>query len=292
MNIYLAAMEQNDSIATIKTGSVRNAFLSYYYISKKKDFFTNNREMYRKNIKRIIIDCGAHSFFANLNSNLSASVVKNKNTIKESLEEYFKHYLKWVEENYAYFDYFIELDIGEIVGQKRVLEWRDEIKAKGLYKKCITVMHPRVMSWDDYVKLLDDSESRYVAIESDRKYRKRLSYNKYLKIAYEKGVKVHGFAMTKMKGLNDFPFASVDSSSWKAGAQYGTTKVITKTGLKNVRFKSKEDCFSIKKISMDIHSKNKETNRNCRYLLSAEAYQKIEDYFTGLWKSRGVIWKD
>jgi hypothetical protein len=291
MNIYLAAMEQKDSFAIIKSGIVHNAFLSYYYIFRKKNSYDSNREMFRNNIKRIIIDCGAHSFFANMNSNLSASVKKNKYKEKQSLEEYFNHYIKWVEKNYDYFDYFIELDVGEIVGQEKVLEWRNIIKAKGLYKKCITVMHPRVMSWEDYLKLLDDSESKYIAIESDRKYRKRLPYNKYLKVAYEKGIRVHGFAMTKTDALGVYPFTSVDSSSWKAGAQYGTGKALTKKGFVNVKFKDKKKCMSLPN-TIGIHSANKEENRTSRYILAIKAYQKMASHFTDLWKKRGITWKD
>jgi hypothetical protein len=290
MNIYLAGMEQLDGWPFIQRGDIINAFVSYYYVRKKGN--SKRMAVMRQKIKRIIIDSGAHSFFAETSQALSASVVVKKHKTKESPEQFFKEYKEWLHEYWDCFDYFVELDIGEIVGQKRVLEWREELKKEGLFKKCITVVHPKIVSWDDFLQMLDDSESKYIAIEGDRPNRERLPYNKYLKVAYERGIKVHGFAMTKVDAMDKYPFTSVDSTSWKAGAQYGCTKVITKKGLKNVRFTDKKACMNISDISHKVFSKDLAENRFHRYILSIHAYQKMEEYYTKFWKAKGISWKN
>ena len=289
MYIYLAGMEQMDAFPNVLLGEVGCAFVSYYYLRNSK---SNQKRLplLRKNIKRIIVDSGAHSFFAKYNSNLSASVVVNKQKIKETPEVYFQKYRKWIKSNWNNFDYFVELDIGELIGQKQVLKWRKILKKDNLYEKCITVMHPRVVSWKGYLAMLNDSESKYVAIEGDRKYRKMLNYNKYIKEAYKKNIKIHGFAMTKEKYLNLFPFFSVDSTSWKAGAQYGLSKCITNKGLKIVNFKNKNMFFKVLGANIRVHSQDKGEARLHLYRLSILAYTKMEEYYTKLWKTRGIKW--
>ncbi len=290
MRIYLAGTEQNESQPLIKKGLIESAFVSYYYERRHKISYM---PIFRKNTKNIIVDSGAHTFFSELaGAGLSVSVHKKKHKTKDTPEQYFEKYKKWLIAQYKYYDYFVELDIGEIVGQKKVLEWREEFKKLGIYKKCITVYHPDVMSWEDYIATLKDSESKYVALEGDRpQIRKRLPYLKLIKEGYDRGIKIHGFAMTKENVYLELPFYSVDSTSWKAGVMFGVGKVITSRGkIKNIRFNDKELCFSANGVNINIHSKNLAVARFNRYILSIRAYAKIEKEITRVWRERGIIW--
>jgi len=289
MHIYLAGLEQHDGTPFIEGDAIVNAFISYYYVRSRG----NSKRMpsIRKKVKRVIVDSGTHSFFAETSKALSASVVVKKHKTKETPEIYFQEYKKWIKDNWDYFDYYVELDIGEITGQKKVLAWREELKKEKLFKKCITVVHPGVVSFKDFQQMMLDSESKYLALEGDRPNRQRLPYNRWLKPAYEKGIKIHGFAMTKMDALKKYPFASVDSTSWKAGIEYGIGKVLTDRGLENIRFKDQKNCIRIKNINHKVHSLNKAENRFYRCMVSIKAYQKMEQYYTNLWKVRGVNWK-
>jgi hypothetical protein len=290
MRIYLAGMEQRETLDVVKAKLVKSAFVSYYYMRKHSKNYMN---IIRENIKNIIVDSGAHTFFSEMtNAGLSVSVHKKKTKTKETPEEYFSKYKEWLIQNKEYYDYFVELDIGEIVGQKRVLEWREELKKLGLYKKCITVYHPDIMSKVDYISTLEDSESKYVALEGDRpQHRKRLAYLSLIREGYKRGIKIHGFAMTKENVYFEFPFYSVDSTSWKAGVIFGIGKCITNKGkITNIKFTDKKSFYKIKGASINLHNKNLAITRFERYSLSIKAYERIEKEVTNIWQIRGIKW--
>lgn len=246
---------------------------------------------YRQNLKTIIVDSGAHTFFSELQGEgLSVSVHTKKTRTKETPEEYWEMYKKWLMENYKYFDYFVELDIGEIVGQNTVLKWRGEIKKLGLYHKCITCYHPRVVSWKAWEEMLNDSESKYVAVEGERPGRNSLPYGRLLKAAYDRNIKVHGFALIKRRLLEKYPFYSADSSSWLAGGQYGAMLSVTKKGTKTIKIKSK-DVLKIKHSGLD-KLLDKKSLMIKSMEVSAMAYNKYEDYLNKLWSLRGITYED
>lgn len=294
MRIYLAGAEQKDSWEMIRQKKMDNCFLSYYYL--RNNTTPDKMVFFRQSIKNIIIDSGAHTFFSEqTGEGLSVSVHKKKSKTKDTPEQYWEKYKKWLVSYHQFIDYFVELDIGEIVGQKRVLEWREELKALGLYNKCITVYHPDIMSWNDYIATLEDSQSKFVALEGDRpQKRTRLPYLKLIKECYDRGIKVHGFAMTKNDVVDKYPFFSVDSTSWKAGCQYGSAKVLTSEGIKGVKFKKKSDFAKVKGDNLlDIHNtNNKHLSRMKNFELTIKSYKAWQDNATKLWEKRGIIWKD
>jgi hypothetical protein len=249
----------------------------------------------RPHVKSIIVDSGAHSFFSEMQgSGLSVSVHTKKTITKDTPENYFLGYLQWLQDNKDYYDYFVELDIGEVVGQETVLKWREEIRKAGLYSRCITVFHPRVMDFNDYLKMLEDSESKFVALEGDRPGRLRLPYNKLIKPAYEKGIKVHGFAFIKRDGLDCYPFYSVDATSWKASVQYGTGLTATKDGLRMISYKNEPQSIVglAKRFSnvLEVHSEDKKIQRYKRLEIAISAYRDLEKYYNELWERRGIHW--
>jgi hypothetical protein len=149
------------------------------------------------------------------------------------------------------------------------------------------------MTWADYIATLKDSQSKYVALEGDRpQHRKRLPYLRLIKEGYDRGIRIHGFAMTKGDVYYQFPFYSVDSTSWKAGVIFGIGKVITngKGKTKNIKFNDRDTFFKIKGANINLHNKNLAVARFHRYTLSIKAYQRIEVEVTRLWQSKGIIW--
>jgi len=292
MKIYFAGLEQQDTLQLLKEKLIDNGFISFYYERKHKKTLM---PIIRKSIKNVIVDSGAHTFFSEMTyGGLSVSVHKKKTKTKETGDEYFAQYKEWLLKNSDYYDYFVELDIGELVSQKKVLEWREELKKLGLYNRCITVYHPDIMTFQDYIDTLEDSQSKFVAVEGDRpQHRKRLPYLRLIKEGYNRKVRIHGFAMTKDDTFFKFPFYSVDSTSWKAGVMYGVGKVIlaNKKKIKNIKFKNKNAFFKIGNANASLlHSKALSVARYARYVLSIDAYKKIEKEVTKVWKARGIIW--
>ena len=292
MKIYLASIE-NQCIEPTRH-LIDNAFYSYYYMRKKK---SPPIVQAKSKHQFVFVDSGAHTFFSELagKGQESASVHKKKTKTKETPDEYFENYLIWLKKYYDCLDYYAELDIGEIVGQEKVRQWRERLKKNNLYDKCVTVYHPDVMSWEDYIAMLEDSESKYIALEGDRSNRPRLPYNKLIKVAYEKGIKVHGFAMTKKSVMEGYPFYSVDSTSWNSASMYGCFPAFINGAITNIPFGkhlNKEKILKqIKDIDLDkLYSKDKKELREYQQQLGIFAYQKASKHYTKLWERRNIKW--
>lgn len=292
MVIYLAGIEQKECNEVARNGKIPYAFYSYYYMRKKQEncqSMIDNRPFH----KTIFVDSGAHTFFAeNHDLGLSVASLKKKTKTKETPDEYMAKYIEWLEENIDHLDYFAELDIGEIVTQDKVLFWRQQLKEKNLYRKCVPVFHPNVMTDEDYTEMLDNCESGYIALEGDRDNRDRLPYNKYLLEAYERGIKVHGFAMTKADVFLRYGFYSVDSTSWKSGTMYGTLSTFYKMAIKAVECKNYKEVVKIKGIDLELlNHETYKINSQYKYSLAASAFNRMSEFLTEVWIKRGVIWQ-
>jgi hypothetical protein len=288
MKIYLAAIEQAQCVPIVQKDLIPNAFYSYYYMRKSKPMVAN-MVANRPHHKLIFVDSGAHSFFAeNHDKGLSVSNLKKKTKTKETPDEYMKNYIIWLKKHIDDLDYYAELDIGEIVGQDKVMLWRQQLKDEGLYHKCVTVYHPDIMTDQDYIDMLDDSVSRYVALEGDRDSRPRINYNKYLKLAFERGVKTHGFAMTKTDVFLNYGFWSVDSSSWKAGVIYGYIGHFLDGRVKMLECRNKKDIGLANTVEFEkLFNEDKKIENNYRLEYSARGYLEMAKFLTEVWKERG-----
>ena len=140
--------------------------------------------------------------------------------------------------------------------------------------------------------MLDTTPSKYVAIEGDRKSRARLNYNKIIKPAYERGIKVHGFAMTKTSVLNTFPFYSVDSTSWLQGEMFGNIPFYQNGKIIRIKYGQKKEFIKkTKELNTNMLFKNgKKIRRKYILELGINAYKQYEQYYTKLWKKRNINW--
>lgn len=287
MKVFLAAVENSNIVAAIETMGIENGFFSYYYMRKQDEPIPLFK--CRPHVSTIIVDSGAHTFFSESTDGLTVSVHTKKTKTKETPDEYFEAYLIWVKKFYDYFDYFVELDVGELVGQNKVLQWRERLKQHGVYDKCITVMHPRVVDFDAYLAQLEDSKSKYVALEGLRSTQAQINYYKYLKPAIERGIKVHGFALTNKKIIEKYPFYSVDSSSWKTGIQYGSYRHSVDGVSKGVHFRKNKWQLPMNVPNlMDVYHENSNVQILARLRLAVASYKDMQTFYTKLWKARGI----
>lgn len=292
MRIFLAGVEQYNE-QQVARFQIRDAFYSYYYI-RNSGRYQQNIETNRPYHETIFVDSGAHSFFSENHAlGLSVANLRRKTKTVETPDEYMARYLAWLEANYERFDYYAELDIGELVGQKKVEQWRRDLKKKGLFDKCVTVYHPGCMTSADYTRMLRESASKYIALEGDRSNRPRLQYTPLIKRAYDRGVRVHGFAMTKRDVMETYPFYSVDSTSWKAGIMYGSMLVTKGTDPSYVNMNRRDSVVSgfLPSFNMTrLHSEDKKVQNEERLHLSARAFEQLSNRYTQLWQARNVRW--
>lgn len=305
MKIYTAAVESTKSSVFprgIEPNVYRNVFWSYYY-SRTKDRTQFLLDLY-PSVETLVVDSGAHSFFTEHDALLATSGLPKKKKEDNDPDLYFKGFLAWLDIVYESIDYYIELDIGELVGQEKILQWRKILQERGFWDKGIAVYHPKVVSWDNYLMALDSVHSRYIAVEGDRVYRKTLYYMPIIKEAYNRGIKIHGFALTKPEVLNRYPFYSTDSTSWKNGPRYGRLPIwqddrLTHLAMKrsgrgsgitdNVRKKLGQEAILNKAIGGILPSDA--SSRTNRFRYSIKTYRAMEEHYTKLWLKRGIDWE-
>lgn len=287
MLIYLAWCEDLVKLNVVRQWNMRSIFFSYYWLKWKTPLFTHKALMTaKKYCDNVIIDSGAHSFFSEqAEAWLSVSVHKKKTKTKWTPQQYFNWYLRWIKNYRKYFNHFVELDIWEIVWQDVVEKWRKDLAP--YMKQCITVYHPNVMNWDKYIEMLETSESWYIALEWDRPWQKRLPYHKLLNEAIKRWIKVHWFAQTKKIVMKNYPFYSVDSSSWLSWVQYWTANHLHKWKIVSLKYKS-EDWFMLK--TWQGYIKSIRHQQQSRLAEAVKAYNFMEKYYTSLWKARWVDW--
>lgn len=262
-----------------------NIFLSYYYPSATNSFLSDRKRIGHKGV--VVIDSGAHTFFAKKGI-VALSNQQAKNSKAPNPYEFASTYLKWAKANYSKLDYFVELDLQELCGYAFVTYQREIAKKLGIYGKMITCYHS-CDSFDTYKKLIDDSQSRYIALEGLRLGADNIDYYKLVKYAYDNSCKVHGFAFTRQTLLKQFPFFSVDSSSWKMMARYGSFEHFN--GKKLVSVTDKKQMVEISRSINVLPSDRARESEVKKGLFAISEYNKLEELLTEYWKRRDIVWE-
>lgn len=193
-----------------------NILQSFYYCNK----FTE--QVIIPNAKKFLLDSGAFTFFS-----------KGSDV---DWEAYLKKYADFISRNNV--ELFFELDIDALVGYDKVLEYRAMLEEL-TGKRCIPVWH-KSRGLDEYYKMCEEYD--YVALggivtkeitPQDYKY-----FPKFIDIAHKNCAKIHGLGFTNLKGLTQYKFDSVDSTSWTSGNRFGG--IYTFNGKTMVKHNKKE----------------------------------------------------
>jgi len=276
MKIFFAGLEGHYKV--LYDCKVKNV-LGSYFIYKNKNI-TEVKSQFKKlkdSGATILIDSGAHTFFSEEGIGHGVAVMKQSKS-NLNYDGYVKEYINWIIEVKDYVDYFVELDIGELVDYKKVVEWRKQLIETGA--TIIPVWHNKGIpnkekEWEKMCKEFD-----YVGIEGSLPDG---TYISKLNVAKKYGTKVHGFAMTKEKQMLKIPFYSVDSTSWLSGGRFGITYIFTGNKMlhfgkdekkQRLRYKSKIEEYGLnyKKISNDDYNEVDKLN-----IYSWKAFEKYID---------------
>lgn len=293
MIVYFAGMETTCKSYDILPKSTDNIFCTYFY-RKNTDSMLEKFSKDKGHKGIITVDSGAHSFFGYTGTSTAAHHNgKNPDDMPDP-EKYWRDYLKWIVLNYQKISFFVELDIGAIVGYDTVLRWRSEMRDAGVFDKCIMVMHSTGMdlnksTMENFYALCEETESNYIGFEGLRAKKVTLPYGKMLHHCFKNKIKVHGFALTAKEVTTKYPFYSVDSTTWTVPLRYGTFLVIEDGSMKQVS-PTKENYI---KYGIDPYlnsnERSKEASAN-KLLLSMETQREYEIFLTKLWDKRGVKW--
>ncbi len=287
MKVYFAGMESIHSSYPVNVLPTDNIFCTFFY-HKKTDAFLKKINKLNGHKGTITIDSGAHTFFGYTGESTMAHHNSKDKSKMPCPDKYFARYFEWIKENYEKISYYVELDIQSIVGMDKVRKWRAMLKSAGVFDKCILVAHS-VDTWEDFVELCEESESKYIGFEGLRAKKILMPYTKMLKYCYERQIKVHGFALTDASIASNFPFSTVDSTTWTAPVRFGSIIVVDGGKLKQVA-PTKANYLKYK-VSPDMFKTDRSKEASTLKLNHAmESQREYEKFLTRLWETRGIKW--
>lgn len=181
-------------------------FTNFYRLESYHNI--SNQERKRVNeYKDFILDSGAFTYLNGADGNIDWD---------RYVEQYANFIIKYKVKN------FIELDIDPIVGIKEVERLRSKLE-KLTNLKSILVWH-KSRGKDYWLKMV--KEYNYVAIGGivtrEIKPSEYKHFHWLLAEAKKQNCKVHGLGFTNLKGLEEYDFYSVDSTSWLSGNRFGS----------------------------------------------------------------------
>lgn len=208
MRVYFAGNNGENWNNLLTSCGVQKYLLSFFELSKSK----TSRRIFENLIDRkadILIDSGAHT------------LQKGKDVV--DYDKFVDEYIDFIKQYKNYISAYVELDIENIVGMKRVEYWTQKL-INEIGMEPIVVWHRErgVQYWEDMSK-----KYKYVGFsgfvttpeggaELPDKY-----LPLFLKIAKDNKTKIHGFGYTRFSKPHILKnFYSVDSTSWLTGGKY------------------------------------------------------------------------
>lgn len=181
-------------------------FTNFYRLESYHNISNQERKRVTE-YKDFILDSGAFTYLNGADGNIN-------------WDKYVENYAAFI--NKYSVKNFIELDIDPIVGIKEVERLRNKLEQL-TNKKSIPVWH-KSRGKDYWLKIV--REYNYVAIGGIVTREIKPSEYKYfhwlLAEAKKQNCKVHGLGFTNLKGLEEYDFYSVDSTSWLSGNRFGS----------------------------------------------------------------------
>lgn len=252
---YCAVTPNKKFMRLFKRADVKNVLISYHYIRKNPEYTKDVLNMIRGRGGLFMTDSGAFSF------------LNDKSFDPQNFDwfGYLHEYVNWLKENKEYVFSACNLDVDYYVGHDEVVRWNKEF-FEPLEKdiNIIYVAHPNAKG-NGELDVLKEYCKRYNYVAVNEMMAKQASA--IYQMAKQTKTVIHGLAWTKPTILKDFPFFSVDSSSWVNYQKFGATPVWDGRNFtqydkdnKSVRRTLRKQCqkYGIKEYEF-INEKNKDT---------------------------------
>jgi len=165
------------------------------------------------------------------------------------------------------------------------------LESKGL--KVIPVFHQH----EDFAvldKLRNHTDYIGVSPANDVSMDEKINWMNKVYSIIKDTIKTHGFAVTAMKQLANYPLFSADSSSWTSPSRFGTIPIFTdELEMKVVKYKDKASVLKhwqyLKEWGIDKLADN---DWRDRIRISIKSYLLMNITANKLWEKRGVKFED
>jgi len=133
-------------------------------------------------------------------------------------DKYLDSYIELIKSSSNVHQY-VELDIDSVVGLSQVEQWRDKLEAE-TGREPIPVWH-KAMGDDGWINLVNSYQYVGIPCKNPKEKLDENYWNRFIRLAHENNVKVHGFGVSANEKILRYDFDSIDSSSWAGGCRFG-----------------------------------------------------------------------
>lgn len=210
---YMSVTPNKKFMKLFERANVQNILISYHYIQKDLHYTKDILQIIRDRGGLFMTDSGIFSFVND----------KSFDHKKFGWQAYLEKYVDWLTQYKEYVFSACNLDADMYVLPDDVRRWNEDyFEPLGCDINMIYVAHKNSRQRGDLDAFREYADKyRYVGVNESMKDHASAIYQ----YAKKKNVAVHGLAWTKPSVLNDFPFFSVDSSTWVNYQKYGATPV-------------------------------------------------------------------
>ena len=188
-------------------------FIKENQIMTLLSYLNNQGQIEKWNGGRLMVDSGAHSWN-------KLTIQKFGHKARTNLPDpvlFYDGYVEFIKKHRKKDYIFVELDIYKVLSKEKIDEYYKKVKSINGNFEFIRVYHPAIDNGTLKVfKEWIDEGQTYIGIGNDS----TPILNNIFKLTRDK-VKIHGFAMTKVDLIKQYPFYSCDSTTYKAMNIYG-----------------------------------------------------------------------
>lgn len=226
--IFFSGVEYESYLEILYHLGIRDFLMSYEYLKGK-----GLKQLKKYPDIRLFIDSGAYTYMND---------PKYEEYTVEQWEEQVKSYLNWIEKHRSQIFAACELDLQYIVGCDAVDKWRKTYFEPFMLRTgipiCFMYHEEGMQQWEYMCKRYPYVGLSLTIDENTNESTLKDMFN----VAEKYNSLVQGMASTKTSLLTQFPFYTVDSTTWNVGLKYGEISVWNKTKMgrvKKVDFQSK-----------------------------------------------------
>lgn len=221
LTIFYSGVEYESYLDILYDLGIRNFLMSYEYLKGK-----GIHQLKKYPDMHLFIDSGAYTY--NQDPKYAEYTV-------EQWEKQIEEYLAWAEKHKNQIFAIADLDIQYLVGYEKVVEWRKKYFEPFMLRTglpvCFIYHEEGLDIWEYMCK-------RYpyvgISLNIDREVDETELRNKF-KIAEKHNALVQGMASTRTGMLTQYPFYTVDSTTWNVGLKYGEISVWTGNKMSRIK---------------------------------------------------------
>lgn len=224
LTIFFSGVESEFYLDTLYDLGIRDFLMSYEYLrGKGVSTFKKYKDI------RLFIDSGAYTY---------QNDPKYEEYTEEQWVKQIKEYLEWAKKHKDNIFAIADLDLQYLsnVGYEKVYEWRKTYFEPFMLETgipvCFIYHEDGLDQWEYMCK-------RYpyvgLSLAIDKVENGSNQLREMFKIAEKHNALCQGMASTNTKLLTQYPFYTVDSTTWNAGLKYGEISVWTGTKMSRVK---------------------------------------------------------